>query len=135
LARRWKAESDFGKAIDPLADKTLMILSYYVFAQTGLIPVVLAALVILRDVSILGVVIWYRFKKISLQINPLFSSKVNTTLQLIYILVILFCKCFVSESPSLIFDFCAFAVCASTVFSAFEYIKEYFWIKNAACNL
>lgn len=134
LARKWRVVSNFGKAADPLADKIIMISSYFLFAYLDYIPHYLCAIVVLRDTVILSVVILCRCMKIPLKISPIKSSKINTAIQLIYILLILSCKCLLINIPSLLFEICSVVVCGSTIFSFAEYTKKYFWIKDAVCK-
>lgn len=129
LARKWHVESSFGSNIDPLADKILMSVSYLYLYFIGLIPSYVVITVILRDAIILFAVTFCIFKKISIKIEPLFSSKINTALQIIYVIVILSCKCFSINVPLLV-DTCSLIICLSTFFSAFEYVKKYYWIKD-----
>jgi cardiolipin synthase len=134
LARKLNGESEFGKIIDPLADKTLIISSYFLFAYLRFIPIYLTVVVISRDILILCAVLLCRTKKIPLKIKPLLSSKINTTLQMLYIIFVLSCKCFSITVSLLLIDVCSLVVCISTVFSAVEYAKEYYWIRNAICK-
>jgi len=129
LARKWNVQSSFGSKIDPLADKILMTVSYISLYFVGWIPFYVVLVVILRDILILSAVVLCTFNKISVKIEPLFSSKVNTTLQIIYVIIILSCKSFSINVP-LFVDICSFIVCLSTLFSAAEYIKKYYWIKD-----
>lgn len=133
-ARYLKAESVLGSIVDPLADKCLMITSYFVLGLIGIIPLLLSTIVIFRDFSILLIVCLCRFLSIHLEFKPLFSSKINTTIQLTYVIIILTCWSFSIDVPSIILNGCALVVGASTVFSAMEYIRNYYWIKNAICT-
>lgn len=129
LARKWNVQSSFGSKIDPLADKILMTTSYLSLYIINFIPLYVAIVVILRDILILFVVILCTYKKISIKIEPLLSSKINTALQIIYIVILLACKYFSINVP-LFVDICSLIVCLSTLFSAIEYIKKYYWIKD-----
>lgn len=134
LARRWKAESCVGSMLDPLADKCLMIFSYLVLTYRNFVPAYLTATVVFRDVAILSVVLLCRIYDIPLKIEPIYSSKANTTIQLLHIILILACCCFAIDVPSMVLSGCAFIVMASTVFSAVEYARKYYWIKDAICS-
>jgi cardiolipin synthase len=129
LARKWQAISEFGAMVDPLADKTLMILSYLALANISLIPFYVSFLVILRDVLILLAILFCKYKKIPLQIQPLMSSKINTAVQAVYVVFILFGNCFAITLTPLFVDICSWIVCASTVFSAIEYVRKFYWIR------
>lgn len=133
LARRLKIESLLGSILDPLADKCLMITSYLVLGFMGLIPMWLSFLVIFRDIAILSVVCLCKYFEIPLKFHPLYSSKINTTIQLIYVIIILACWCFLIDVPSFLYV-CALIVGASTIYSAVDYVRNYYWIKNAICS-
>jgi cardiolipin synthase len=53
LARRFGWQSKLGAMLDPLADKTMMVLGYLVFGLTGAVPLWLALVVLGRDALIL----------------------------------------------------------------------------------
>lgn len=133
IARRFKLESVIGSVLDPLADKFLMITSYLFLGLMGLIPALLSAIVILRDIIILSVVSLCKHFKVELKFHPLYSSKVNTTLQLIYVILILACWYFIIDVPSVL-NVCAMIVGVSTVYSALDYVRNYYWIKDAICS-
>ena len=130
IARRLKVESALGKILDPLADKCLMITSYMVLGLMGLIPVWLSVIVIFRDVAIMLIICLCKYFGVKLKFRPLYSSKVNTTLQLIYVVLILACWYFLIDVPSFVY-ICALIVGASTIYSAVDYAKNYYWIKDA----
>jgi len=129
LARKLKVTSNFGAALDPLADKFLMIISYILFACEKLIPTYVTVLVVGRDVLILFVVVLCRISDINLKMQPLMSSKINTTLQLIFILLVTTCNLFPINVPFL-GEACAIVVSASTIFSGVEYVQKYYWIRD-----
>lgn len=60
IARRLGFVSQFGAALDPIADKLLITISFVCLAQVGLVPWYLAAAVIIRDLVIVtGAVCFY----------------------------------------------------------------------------
>lgn len=50
LARKWKTVSSFGKLMDPIADKVLILGVLFAFAIQGIIPLILAGLICFREV-------------------------------------------------------------------------------------
>lgn len=131
IARKFRITSEFGAMMDPLADKILMFVSYLLFAYEKIIPYYLAAVVILRDILILAVVAICLIKKIKLKISPLPSSKINTTVQLTFVILVLTCKTFAINLP---LDVFALIVCGMTIYSALDYVRRYKWIKNELCS-
>jgi cardiolipin synthase len=81
LARR-RGGTMLGAALDPLADKTLMIGMYVTLAATSQLPDWLAILVVFRDLVIVGglVLLWLTGHPAA--ILPLRISKWNTALQI-----------------------------------------------------
>ncbi|MDR1334096.1 MAG: CDP-alcohol phosphatidyltransferase family protein [Holosporaceae bacterium] len=129
IARKFKVSSAFGAMLDPLADKALMLTSYALFAYMGLIPIFVAVLVIARDLLILLVVALCKIRGVKLQMQPLLSSKINTTIQLIFILWVLGCNVLLVNIEYLT-EVGAALVVFSTIFSGAEYVQKYYWIKR-----
>ena len=117
-----------------------MILGLSEISQTDLtVPFYLSVIVIVRDICIMFTVSLCKFFQVSLQFNPLFSSKINTTIQLIYVVFVLFCRYFstvMSLIPlvAVIIKIAGSLVAASTIFSAIDYLKHYFWIYDEIKN-
>lgn len=84
LARR-HGSTALGAALDPLADKTLMMGMYVTLASIGALPVWLAMLVVFRDVMIVGGVVMLRLYGIAAPTTPLAISKTNTALQIVLV--------------------------------------------------
>lgn len=84
LARRLGMRSELGAFLDPLADKALLVTIYVTLAIVGAAPVWLAALVVGRDLFIIGTigVLWALGKRFPFR--PLFISKANTAAQIVY---------------------------------------------------
>ena len=92
LARRFGWVSAFGKIIDPLADKLLLLATTIVLAVLGHFPVMVLLLMVAKDLTIVGGVLVYTVLAGFPKIRPLFIGKITTTLQLLllgYILVTL----------------------------------------------
>lgn len=81
-ARRLGVTSEFGRLLDPLADKILMNMTYIALAVIAMIPVWLAGLVLLRDVILAGGVAIARIRHAQVPLAPLRISKTNTGLQI-----------------------------------------------------
>ena len=54
LARKLNLVTDFGKFMDPLADKVLVVTAMLWFVQTGVMPAWAVAIVILREFAVSG---------------------------------------------------------------------------------
>jgi len=90
LARAFHWQSRLGAILDPIADKALLVILFVVLAHKGIIPLWLTLLVVARDVVILGGATVYHFVTRSLEMAPLFISKINTAVQIAYIVVVMY---------------------------------------------
>ncbi|MDR0753351.1 MAG: CDP-alcohol phosphatidyltransferase family protein [Holosporaceae bacterium] len=129
LARKFYVSSNFGSILDPLADKALMMSSYALLAYLKFIPIYVATLVVGRDFLILAAVAICKFQGVVLKIQPLLASKINTAIQLLFLMGVLACKSFVMNIQWFI-EVCGLIVGVSTIFSGVEYAQKYYWIKD-----
>lgn len=89
LAVRFNWSSRLGGLLDPTADKLLITGMFITLAWTGHIPVWLAAVVILRDVVIIAGALIYNFMVKPVPGEPTRISKLNTALQMLFVLFVL----------------------------------------------
>jgi cardiolipin synthase len=89
LAKRFDWGSRLGAFLDPVADKVLVAGSFVTLAVTGHVPIWLAAVVILRDVVILGGALAYSVFVAPVEVGPTRISKLNTALELLFVLFVL----------------------------------------------
>ncbi len=89
LAKRFQWRSRVGGILDPLADKLLLVSVFIALAWVGLAPVWLAAIVIFRDIVIIAGAIAYQVLIGPVEPAPTRISKLNTALQLIFIVFII----------------------------------------------
>ncbi len=89
LAKRFDWRTRLGGILDPAADKTLLVSVFLSLALVGLVPVWLAAVAIGRDL-VISVGAWvYTVTVGPVQPEPSKISKINTTVQLLYLLSVL----------------------------------------------
>lgn len=89
VARITKQITDFGKILDPVADKFFLITSFILMSNIGLIPKWLAIIVISKDLIVVtGCIIIY-FVTHKLSIEPSFLGKSASALQFILIGVVI----------------------------------------------
>ena len=89
LAVRFGWMTRLGGLLDPAADKLLITGLFVTLAVTGDIPVWLAVVVILRDVVIVLGALAYNFIVKPVPGEPTRISKLNTALQMIFVLFVL----------------------------------------------
>lgn len=123
LARRYKWETEIGVILDPMGDKLMMLTAYLLLGWHNLLPWWLVSLVLFRDfIIILGTLLYRKFIG-DAKLNPLYISKLNTVLQILLVLVIMFSQ--VIELNQLIIDSVLWLVVATTLMSGYAYINEW----------
>jgi len=86
LAKRFDWTSELGTFLDPAADKILLVSIFVCATWLGLVPRWLTAAAVARDALIALGALVYRLWFGPLHGRPMFSSKINTGLQLGYLL-------------------------------------------------
>lgn len=89
LAKRYNWHTRLGALLDPVADKLLVAGTFITLAYTQHIPVWLAAVVVSRDVIIIGGATAYNFLVRPVEGEPTRISKLNTALELLFLLFIM----------------------------------------------
>jgi cardiolipin synthase (CMP-forming) len=124
LAKRFGWTSEFGKFIDPLADKLLLVAVFVALTWLGRVPQWLAAAAVARDVMIgLGALI-FRLWFGPLRGRPTIVSKINTLLQLGYLLGVMMFAAF-EFPPQEILDALAVITLVTTILSGGDYILAF----------
>lgn len=90
LAKHYHWESRLGSILDPLADKLLLVASFATLTWLGLLPYWLLWLVLGRDVLIVAGALAFHFLVGKFELLPLWSSKINTVLQISLVLIVIF---------------------------------------------
>lgn len=89
LAKRFGWTSQLGKALDPLADKILLVGVFATLAFTGLVPVWLAVTAVARDLIITAGALSYYTLYGYPHGQPTVISKLNTLCQVLFLLLII----------------------------------------------
>ena len=89
LAVRYDWSTRLGALLDPAADKLLMTALFVTLAWPGLVPVWLAAIVILRDLVIVAGALAYNYLIKPVPGEPSRISKMNTALQMLFVLFVI----------------------------------------------
>ncbi len=127
LAKRFGWQSRLGAILDPIADKLLLVSCYWTTALVGVVPIWLVVLISFRDLAILAGAAYLLLRDPDLKIQPSPLSKLNTALQILYLLL-LFGHLGLTLFPEpLLFGFQT-AVLLSTVASGVHYALL-FWQK------
>jgi len=121
LAKRFNWTSRLGKILDPLADKVLLVAVFVTATWLGLVPRWLTATAVARDVLIcLGAAV-YRVWFGPLHGRPTVVSKVNTAVQLGYLLAVMVHQAF-GLPPEELLAALAVLTLLTTVASGADYV-------------
>jgi len=121
LARTFHWQSKLGSILDPLADKLLLVVLFVTLAYRDIISEWLAFLVIARDVIILFGAIAYQRLTRDLKIAPLLSSKINTALQIVFVLGLMYHLAISPLPPNLLLVMQVLVV-MTTLYSGIAYV-------------
>jgi cardiolipin synthase len=127
LARRWKVTSRLGQILDPIADKVLLISIYLSLGLWGFIPLWLTIFVLIRDFLILAVGgTMILAHKGNMQLPPQMMGKISTTLQMLFVGLILAGGITVSSIPtssiqSILMVLFLYVVALTTILSGITY--------------
>ena len=140
LARKYGQITTFGKFLDPLADKMLVMSAFICFVDLNLISSVPVIIILLREflVTSMRLVAMSSGKVVAANI----CGRTKTVTQLIAIIVILVSQCFSTKIANLSYNelnfissinnFFVWISVFFTVFSGYIYMKENFYIiKNS----
>ncbi len=83
IAKRFRAKSELGAYLDPLADKALLMSVFVTLGYEGVVESWLVILIVFRDLLIIGGALLYAMLTGALRMQPLFISKLNTALQIL----------------------------------------------------
>lgn len=124
LAKRYGWDSQLGRLLDPVADKLMLVAVFLTAATQGLVPWWLALAAVLRDVVIALGAAAYRLWIGPINGAPTFVSKVNTTLQFLYLLCVV-ATLLTGLPPVEVRDALAWVVLVSTCASGIDYVLAY----------
>ena len=121
LAKRWDQVTEFGKYLDPVADKALLVSIYITLGVQGHLESWLVIMVVFRDMMIVGAVILYQTMVRRLDMNPLIVSKANTLAQIVLAALVLGSKGF-DVDTGLFFKMMIGIVAVTTLISGLSYL-------------
>lgn len=123
LARRFGWTSRLGAILDPIGDKLLMVAVFLVLVSKGYLPWWLVSVVILRDVIIITGAVSYHTLIEQFDMQPLFISKLNTVLQILLVLAVLYGLTAIAPvMPAFVNELLIYAVFITTLASGIAYV-------------
>lgn len=125
--------SRLGSILDPLADKVLLLTTYIVLGWIGVLPLWLVLMVIGRDVVIVSGALTYHALYGSYDMAPTWISKINTTLQIVLGLAVVW-SLGPMALPEPLLTGLVYAVAVATAVSGFDYVWTWGWKARRACT-
>ena len=127
LARRYGWESAFGRLIDPLADKLMMIVTTVTLGLLDHFPFMLMVLIIVKDLATLGGVFAYTTLAGFPKIQPTWLGKFTTAAQIILLVSVLLNLTYPGLLPEVFFTIWFWIVALMTASDGVSYL----WIWTA----
>jgi cardiolipin synthase (CMP-forming) len=124
IAKHFNQRTDLGALLDPIADKTLIVALFVTLGIAGDLPNWLVILVVFRDLLIVGGFLLAAALTQPIAWQPLMVSKVNTTLQLVLVALLLGRLAF-GYPPQVIITALIYLVGATTVASGAIYMVRW----------
>ena len=121
IARKQNLITDFGRFVDPLADKLLVLSALIMLSVHGLVPAWLVILVLARELAVDGLRMILSARGTVIAAG--WAGKIKTASQMVYILVLL-----VFNVPALSHWFLILGtvwITGITLFSGWEYFRRY----------
>ena len=116
IARRYNQTTDFGKFMDPLADKCLVTAAMLWFVEVGQMPAWALLLVIVREFAISG--LRMNAATTGRVIAAGWSGKVKTAATMVCIILMLL------PIPSVVNTLCVAVIVLTTIYSGVEYVMK-----------
>jgi cardiolipin synthase len=120
LARRFDWRTRLGGLLDPAADKFLMFAAFVTLAWVGLVPAWFSAVVVGRDIIIIGGTIVYQLTVAPIHGEPTGTSKLNTVLQILFVLTTI-TNAWLAEPPTIVLQLLGAAVLITITISTIQY--------------
>lgn len=131
IARRLGSISQFGAALDPIADKLLIIVSYVCMAQVGLVPWYLTVVVMIRDLVIVAGAVCYYTLIGPFEFAATRLSKTTLLLQISFCVLVLLAQV-TTQIPLLAIVMGTVAVLFITTASGVDYVL--YWTMKAIAS-
>ncbi len=128
IAKHFDMETVFGAFLDPIADKALLVGVYLTLGNEGMLPTWLVILVVFRDILIVGGALLFQTVTQSLTMQPLMISKVNTFLQLVLVIGVLWTWAY-GIGDGIVIDLMGYIVAVTTLWSGVLYVAT--WSRRA----
>jgi len=122
-ARRLGVAGKLGAALDPLADKTLLVAVFLTLGVVGLVPLWLLALVVARDVVIVTGAALLRTLRGIRKFPPTMHGKISTFFQIVFVLLVLIVAAVPSAFLIVLRQIALGCTAVFTGVSGFDYVR------------
>ena len=122
LAKRFGWQSWLGGVLDPIADKTLLVACFVSLWFAGVMPLWLMGLALLRDAVIVAGAAIYHFAVGRFTPEPLLSSKITTTLQIVLVVAQLVDRTSWFELPTALLQLLIWSTALAIAISGVQYV-------------
>ena len=89
LARTWRVQSNFGKVLDPIADKLLVAATLMMMVDRSIAPVLPALVILCREILVSGMREYLAELKVKVSVPVSHLAKIKTAAQMIAIIILL----------------------------------------------
>ena len=122
IARHYNQVSNFGKFMDPLADKMLVLSAMCYFVEVGLMPGWVVAVVLLREFGVSGL----RLLAVEqgIVIAAAWSGKIKTGVTMVALGILIIATQPWFPAPGVIAVICWVLILATTLYSGIEYFVK-----------
>lgn len=124
LAKRFQWTSDLGRVLDPLADKLLLVSVFITAAWLDIAPWWVATVAVTRDLVIGVGALVFRLWFGPLRGRPTIISKVNTGMQILYLLALILASS-IQLPPREVLEALAVVMVITTVASGVDYVSRF----------
>lgn len=121
LARRFDWRTRLGGVLDPAADKFLMVSAFLTLTWIGIVPAWFTAIVVGRDVIIMGGSLLYQLRVGPFHGEPSGVSKLNTVLQILFVVFVLTHE-WMGQPPRVVLTVLGALVLVTIVISVSQYV-------------
>ena len=128
IAKYFDAETVFGAFLDPIADKALLVSVFLMLGHQGYVEAWLVIMVVFRDLVIIGGALLFQTVTQSLTMQPLTISKVNTFVQLVFAVIVLWVAAYGLDGGAAI-GAIGYIVAVTTLLSGAAYVIA--WSRRA----
>lgn len=125
IARKYNLVTDFGKFMDPLADKMLVLAAMCYFVEVGLMPGWVVAVVLLREFGVSGLRLLAVEQDIV--IAAAWSGKIKTGVTMVALGLLILATESWFPAPNVVAVVCWLLILITTLYSGIEY-----FVKNIA---